>query len=143
MIAKFQNLSSLQPFVKAYPTRLRTMDNEIYEDSSIYPDPEEYSRFSWLGGNDHVSPDEFLSITRGPIVHEGFVPHENQNGFYHGMVADNDIGLESSELPSNDRLNDRSEFADNRSPDTPYSLSEESSYISYLKDARTILICLQ
>lgn len=103
------------------------MDDEIHEDNSIYPDPEEYSQFGWLGGGKNISTDEFLSISRGPIVQEGFVPDSGQNANHEEMEVDDGIEFDGEDQTSNGTLKNLSSFVDdNEYSDSLYSSSESS-----------------
>ncbi|KAL9616717.1 MAG: hypothetical protein Q9160_008438 [Pyrenula sp. 1 TL-2023] len=102
------------------------MDNGIYEDDSVYPDPEELNRFPWMGDNANIAPNEFLSLSRGPIIHERFVPHVSPDGYGSEMEVDDEGGLEVSHRQFAGRLDDYSGLGNYDARDSSYSLSEES-----------------
>lgn len=107
----------------------RTMDNGIYEDNSIYPDPEEFNRFPWMSDNANITPNELLSLSRGPIIHEGFVPDDDPNGYDSEMEVDDEAGLEGSHRRFAGRLDDYSGLGNYDARDSSYSLSEGSPYV--------------
>ena len=58
----------------------------IYEDNNdIFPNNQDGGLlYPWLDQQQHIpNPDEFLSIPRGPIVYEGFVPDDEDHNAHH------------------------------------------------------------
>ena len=53
-------------------------DDFEFDDDDIFPHNEDNLVYPWLHQQQQQipHPDDFLSIPRGPIVHEGFVPEE-------------------------------------------------------------------
>ena len=53
----------------------------VYEDNGIFLESNDNPIYPWLNQQHHIpDPNEFLSIPRGPIVYEGFIPDES--GYY-------------------------------------------------------------
>lgn len=76
--------------------------NFVYEDNSLFPDEDNSLVWPWLAQAEEVPhPDDFLSIPRGPMIHEGFIPDDS--------FIEEDIPDRLSEEPGIDSLRNGSD----------------------------------
>ena len=97
-------------------------ENFVYEDNNVFFDNDDTGLvWPWLSQQQNIPhPDDFLSIQRGPIVHEGFVPdvsYQDEELLDPALQTTSFDGAEASDADLSDRAGQQPVDDDGDDPD--------------------------